>query len=601
MDFCVSGAGAVAGVAALYKLVRPYFPVQVNCHFCNRNFKVPYQDQNGWICPDCDQYNGWNEDGDYNKILDISSQNKTRFIQSQTNSPSDYSNGLCKSCNLNQELKISQLAKFPHEGAKLEEYRDHLEQVYRLCPICEDHLASRLADQDRSLAGKLLEWRLENSRLNSSRDHGKRAMPRANKLLLGVSLFLFSLFQTFSPLSIPGCFMNIVSDKMNAIVIKFFHYSPYPSINVSQMITDLWLPSVVSLAVAMLLVSTKQRLYSLLVTNCLLLAMLILEPPYKNGLQLLFSGIGVLISAINSNKLHHSKSRKTKKVDTINGSKLTQPPILKHQDSREETKTHDLLSSSGSDLDSPVSLISGINKPHQPQSQLFSPQNKPGLLRSSNELSFNHEFATVVSDDDRDCDLSSLSLGDYRTSSPAPSVTSPFSLRSYSPSPSSNSLFSPKPRSRPLIQPARLTSTSWVAGGYWQPPVTSPGPTMSRSSSQSSGFISGAPSVASYNLNYNNIRTPTPTHSVVSDAYNPGHPFPPSVTSVRLRRKTVEESISDVSYPGEQKHKIKNVKCEREKPEGWTMTVTITPTGMLLTFSIIVNVGLAFSWITSSS
>ena len=42
MDICVSGVGAVAGVAAFYKLVRPYFPVKVNCHFCNHNFKVNF-------------------------------------------------------------------------------------------------------------------------------------------------------------------------------------------------------------------------------------------------------------------------------------------------------------------------------------------------------------------------------------------------------------------------------------------------------------------------------------------------------------------------------------------------------------------------------
>ena len=46
--------------------------------------QVPYNDQNGWTCPDCGQYNGWNEDGDYNKILDISSQNKTRFVQGRS-------------------------------------------------------------------------------------------------------------------------------------------------------------------------------------------------------------------------------------------------------------------------------------------------------------------------------------------------------------------------------------------------------------------------------------------------------------------------------------------------------------------------------------
>ena len=59
------------------------------------------------------------------------------------------------------------------------------------------------------------------------------------------------------------------------------------------------------------------------------------------------------------------------------------------------------------------------------------------------------------------------------------------------------SLFSPK---RPLLRPSRLTS-SWVAGGYWTSPAqqqTQPG-TISRSSSQSSGFVSATPSLNNFN------------------------------------------------------------------------------------------------------
>ena len=33
------GLGSLASLA-LYKFVRPLFPVSVNCHFCNGNFKV---------------------------------------------------------------------------------------------------------------------------------------------------------------------------------------------------------------------------------------------------------------------------------------------------------------------------------------------------------------------------------------------------------------------------------------------------------------------------------------------------------------------------------------------------------------------------------
>ena len=33
------GLGSLASVA-IYRFIRPHFPVSVNCHFCNKNFKV---------------------------------------------------------------------------------------------------------------------------------------------------------------------------------------------------------------------------------------------------------------------------------------------------------------------------------------------------------------------------------------------------------------------------------------------------------------------------------------------------------------------------------------------------------------------------------
>lgn len=33
----------------------------VNCWFCNQNTVVPYGNRNCWDCPNCDQYNGFQE------------------------------------------------------------------------------------------------------------------------------------------------------------------------------------------------------------------------------------------------------------------------------------------------------------------------------------------------------------------------------------------------------------------------------------------------------------------------------------------------------------------------------------------------------------
>merc|ERR1719391_1448872 len=120
-------------------------------------------------------------------------------------------------------------------------------------------------------------------------------------------------------------------------------------------------------------------------------------------------------------------------------------------------------------------------------------------LKTRDEVTINHEFA-LVDTAGNSCDISVLSLGSP-PSSPLSAAAArgevfPSVPRQYSPPPSSTlSLFSPK---RPLLRPSRLTS-SWVAGGYWTPPSQQQQPvTISRSSSQSSGFVSATPSVNNF-------------------------------------------------------------------------------------------------------
>ena len=227
-----------------------------------------------------------------------------------------------------------------------------------------------------------------------------------------------------------------------------------------------------------------------------------------------------------------------------------------------ETRTQDLLSSSDEGLTS------------------SSPLPRAAPIKSTSQISFNHEFSTTPGEE-RDCDLSSLSIEDFGSCSPSVRSDSTFQLRSYSPVTATNSLFSP---SQPLLRPARLTSTSWVAGGYWTPPGLSspPGPALSRASSQSSGFISATPSLANYQHQLPPLH-PTPSHSLFSE------PLP---GPVKLRRRTVEDSISDLDSPGQ-------TGASREKQSsstGWTFTVTVTPTGILLGLSLIVNITLVSLW-----
>lgn len=83
--------------------------MSVNCWFCNTWTKVLYAKRNNFECPSCLQYNGFTQDGGYNKV--INAQHNTSFTRTVTNTKAA-KNGLCTLCNNNQRLKIHQLANF---------------------------------------------------------------------------------------------------------------------------------------------------------------------------------------------------------------------------------------------------------------------------------------------------------------------------------------------------------------------------------------------------------------------------------------------------------------------------------------------------------
>ncbi|KAJ6638925.1 Transmembrane protein [Pseudolycoriella hygida] len=134
----------------LYIKIRQHFPIKVNCWFCNSNAKVPYNEFNSWTCRSCDQYNGFDKDGDYN--CDIPAQRSMKLNKRWKTSASDEHssygatttraarNGLCPTCNRNQEIKMQQLASFePQENFddEIEHFRERLEKSYELCYSCQ--------------------------------------------------------------------------------------------------------------------------------------------------------------------------------------------------------------------------------------------------------------------------------------------------------------------------------------------------------------------------------------------------------------------------------------------------------------------------------
>lgn len=176
-ELMYGGVGAtafVAGGALIFKLATRKKPthVNVNCWFCNQDTVVPYGNRNCWDCPSCEQYNGFQENGDYNKPI------PAQYMENLNHGVSaGLSEGpktlqwvncqmlLCKKCNGNQTIKIKQLASFiPREDENYDEeievYKHHLEQTYKLCRPCQTAVEYYIKHQNRQLRAVLFNHQL---------------------------------------------------------------------------------------------------------------------------------------------------------------------------------------------------------------------------------------------------------------------------------------------------------------------------------------------------------------------------------------------------------------------------------------------------------
>ncbi|XP_056651797.1 transmembrane protein 201 isoform X2 [Monodelphis domestica] len=162
---------AAAGVL-LYRIARRKKPthVTVNCWFCDQDTVVPYGNRNCWDCPNCEQYNGFQENGDYNKPIPAQYLEHLNHVVAHTApfcdgaQPQQWVSSqvlLCKKCNNHQTTKIKQLAAFaPRDEGKYDEeievYRHHLEQMYKLCRPCQAAVEYYIKHQNRQLRALLL-------------------------------------------------------------------------------------------------------------------------------------------------------------------------------------------------------------------------------------------------------------------------------------------------------------------------------------------------------------------------------------------------------------------------------------------------------------
>ncbi|XP_036901200.1 transmembrane protein 201 isoform X2 [Sturnira hondurensis] len=142
----------------------------VNCWFCNHDTVVPYGNRNCWDCPHCEQYNGFQENGDYNKPIPAQYLEHLNHVVSSAPSPRTPPQPqqwvssqvlLCRRCSHHQTTKIKQLAAFtPRDEGRYDEeievYRHHLEQTYKLCRPCQAAVEHYIKHQNRQLRALLL-------------------------------------------------------------------------------------------------------------------------------------------------------------------------------------------------------------------------------------------------------------------------------------------------------------------------------------------------------------------------------------------------------------------------------------------------------------
>ncbi|XP_043070801.1 uncharacterized protein LOC6571201 [Drosophila grimshawi] len=164
----------------LYINLRSRYNIKVNCWFCNDNTHVPFPERNSWTCPLCEQYNGFNADGDYNREIlaqrDCSGRQSNPNLSKRTEAScatelAGMNNGLCDQCNEAQRLKIEKLAQFePKSESRFEQelklYQSELEQRYRLCSSCERHVNQVLHEKKKMVLGsKLLNFIMKGAAL----------------------------------------------------------------------------------------------------------------------------------------------------------------------------------------------------------------------------------------------------------------------------------------------------------------------------------------------------------------------------------------------------------------------------------------------------
>ena len=496
----------IVTIITVFQKLKLRWPVKVNCWFCNNNTKIWRQQLNWWLCPHCEQYNGFSKNGDY--AYSIPEQYKTvspeikRYctVSQGTETKKVAKKGLCKQCNMNESLKISKLSNYKPVNEKsydyeIKQFKQSLEQRYPLCAGCKTTVHNVLHKQALWLAEyKMLLFKQKPFCIIADNPKYSEPIFRVISTILD-SMVAYNMNIVFLPIGglffqLCACWVAPAKRKTSDILLMF-----------------LWI------CITILLPFKDLKLMKADLQNTWLSIEYITQ---YHVIMVFVSIIGFVNVKPRSHESTLSKTMSFKKIEpfartTVLPDSCTATPNDKHN-YFDTTVNSDLSDTITNQL--PLNTMNNytplcMENSKTPKLTVFqSPLANQELQLSSTSMNdngvlFNSMFpykngmTESHSLNDSLSTLSTLSLSEDKPKyiTKAPKI---FERKVYSTQ--SSELFKKLNNTsgrKSILSPPKLksvTQASWVAGGYWQDGIDTP--TLSRSSSQSSGFGSAGSNFA---------------------------------------------------------------------------------------------------------
>ncbi|XP_032674748.1 uncharacterized protein LOC116845779 [Odontomachus brunneus] len=462
----------VTCLTIFYKL-KIRWPVKVNCWFCNENTRVWRRNLNWWLCPSCQQYNGFSKNDDYayeipEQYATFNKRTKYCSLPKQNNFANVPKSNICMDCNKRESLKLSALSNFEAKNenfynAEVKIFKEYLEKKYPLCSSCKYTV--------RDVLNKQAVWLTHYKMLFFKQKPVKTVINNVGKsdtIFRFISIVFCSII-TYNHdviwLPFGGLFVHLCTCWASSMKNK----------NSNVLLIILWFCMTILVLVKNLMTLQNVWLTAEHITQYHMISVCTLL-------------IGLLNIKPNSNRNISTTPISFKKLKLH-----TRDIIVPTQSPYDNRKKNDsILNETNSSVElsgSESKLSNGEIKSH-----LAVPKQKLTTTVTSINDSYPNFYSCCL--DNNVSGLSALSLSE---DSPRYSVRTPpiFERKVYGAT--TYDLFRRSASSkRCILSPPKLrsvTQTSWVAGGYWQEGgMVSGAPTLSRSSSQSSGFGSAGSS-----------------------------------------------------------------------------------------------------------